>query len=247
MESLNEYLDSLKHDIKNNSEVMSITWHPSKLKANDLRSELIFFDDINLRLNDVLCLYRNKVCLTSPKHIKTIVAKKYNNIEFSFICKHPVYQLLGFEYDKIVIKYIFISNYNTHSIQASYLHEITHSQLFVHKNIEKEINGEVLPIFIELLYGYYHNTPQLLYRLWLIIKYLEEYKEIKSSETYISSTLKAIELFELYISNNTIGKEIIDDISKVFDYDITLEELLDKYEISLDNYRPSLKELIKLK
>ena len=144
------------------------------------------------------------------------------------------------------IKYIFVSNYNTNSMQASYLHEIMHSQLFVYKNIEKEINEEVLPIFIELLYGYYHNTPQLLYRLRLIIKYLEEYKEIESSKTYISSTLKAIELFELYISNNTIGKEIIDDISKVFDYDITLEKLLDKYEISLDNYRPSLKKLIKL-
>ncbi len=242
MEKFDEYLGTLKHDIENNSEVMNITFHHSKLKANDLRRELIFFDDINLRLNDVLCLYRNKVRLTSPKHIKIIVAKEYYNQKFSFICKHPSYR----EFDKMFIKYIFVSNYNTNSMQASYLHEIMHSQLFVYKNIEKEINEEVLPIFIELLYGYYHNTPQLLYRLRLIIKYLEEYKEIESSKTYISSTLKAIELFELYISNNTIGKEIIDDISKVFDYDITLEELLDKYEISLDNYRPSLKKLIKL-
>ena len=246
MENLDEYLNSLKYDIENNSEVMSITFHPSKLKAKDLRNELIFFDDINLRLNDVLCLYRNKVHLTSPKHIKTIVAKEHNNQKYSCTCKHPIYQGLGFEYANAFIKYIFVSNYNTHSIQASYLHEITHSQLFVHKNIENGINGEVLPIFIELVYGYYHNTPQLLYRLRLIKKYLEEYKETKSAEKYINSTFKAIKLFELYVSSNTIGKEIIDELSKVFDYDIVLEEVLDKYEISLDNYRPSLKELIKI-
>ena len=127
-----------------------------------------------------------------------------------------------------------------------------HSEQFDGINVCKDINMELLPIFIELLHGYYNNMDQLIYKLQLLPTYIDLYMMVTEDKKrdlikkYLSSTLKAINLYSLYIDNSNTGKEIIDDINKVFICRKTLEELLIKYQISLDSFKPSLKSLIKL-
>lgn len=60
---------------------------------------------------------------------------------------------------------------------------------------------------------------------------------------YLESTVKSLELFEVYINSNIQRqKDIFDSVQKIFDGKISVEELLDKYDITLDK---SLKNLQK--
>ncbi len=246
---MNNYLDSLSHDIMNNQDIMDIMFHPSNIKPRKLKKELEIFDYINLKLNDVYVLVRKRICLTSPKKIKIILGSEYTKSTFSYLYREPIDKDVDFSDIKLVCEYVFINNYYSYSTKTSYLHEITHTQLITYKNIEEYYNGEVLPIFMELIHGYYNNTDQLLYRLKFLNIYIDSYmngdKEEAKEEAmkYIVSTLKAIKLLDLYKNNSN---ELISDLNKVFSYDITLEQVFNKYQISLDD-KPSLDKMLKLR
>ena len=145
---------------------------------------------------------------------------------------------------------------------SSYIHEITHSQLESHKGIIEDFNNvEVLSIFNELLYAYNYCEPiifkklltNILNSLFLSFNSIYEYKEanfIKSviggieygdfdyhtDIKYLISTLKALKLFIKCTGDDRVTKyHIINLINKVFNGDMTVEELLDKIEINQDN------------
>ena len=145
---------------------------------------------------------------------------------------------------------------------SSYIHEITHSQLESHKGIIEDFNNfEVLSIFNELLYAYNYCEPIIfkklltnrLNSLFLSFNSIYEYKEanfIKSviggieygdfdyhtDIKYLISTLKALKLFIKCTGDDRVTKyHIINLINKVFNGDMTVEELLDKIEINQDN------------
>jgi len=145
---------------------------------------------------------------------------------------------------------------------SSYIHEITHSQLESHKGIIEDFNNvEVLSIFNELLYAYNYCEPIIfkklltnrLNSLFLSFNSIYEYKEanfIKSviggieygefdyhtDIKYLISTLKALKLFIKCTGDDRVTKyHIINLINKVFNGDMTVEELLDKVEINQDN------------
>ena len=69
---------------------------------------------------------------------------------------------------------------------------------------------------------YYENDNQILMTEALV------------SSKYVVSIIKAFNLFLLYYNNIGIRKEILEYIQKVIDYNICLEDFLNKYELSFD-------------
>lgn len=135
----------------------------------------------------------------------------------------------------------------------SYTHEITHSQLNHVKGLIADYsNIEFLSIFLETLQSYetsdkllrIHDSERLS-ELAGIINELEKYhtsteEDIKAvlveGSSYAESTLKAYNLFiRYYNSFLAIRKEILNDIQKIFNQEISVEDFLTKHEITFDN------------
>ena len=130
-----------------------------------------------------------------------------------------------------------------------YAHELTHTQ--VDKNVEtleNFFNKEVLSIFIEKVCSYHTGefmfSEMELFRLcdlrYCLDRYLN-YKDKKMSDryknrTYVDGTLKASHLFDIYYNGNEyLRKEILKDVGKVFNEEMTVENLLHQYGIYLNS------------
>ena len=145
---------------------------------------------------------------------------------------------------------------------ASYIHEITHSQLESYKGIiEEYYNAEVISIFNELLYAYYYSDKKVFDELLVnrlnsiflcfnaIYEYIEapfinnirnakEYGEFDfhGDVKYLISTLKALKMMIICTSDDNIKKyHVINQVNRVFNGDFTVEELLDKIEVNTEN------------
>lgn len=133
--------------------------------------------------------------------------------------------------------------------KESYAHEITHTQCIMPKDSLYYLNDEVLPIFVELVCGEYFNSNNMLYSrindLYFNIKINNICKNKIEILKYIKSTLKAFNLYYLFINESLSSSRnrVIDDVNSVFDNNISLNELLKKYNINDDNYMN--KEIIK--
>lgn len=249
---IDSYLYNLSKDIKNNEYINSCNFYNQfNLKASDLRNELKIFNSLNLNLEDVFVKYRGKTCLTSPKNIKIILGKECNGTDISHLYRSTIYYGNCPDLFDVIHRYIFINTVINYSAKSSYLHEITHTQQVVGKNIINPDNEEILPMFIEFLYGYIYNTDQLLYKLKRVSSYIDGYMKAIDDKTrdeirrYLTSTLKAIKLYHLYMENSNNKKEIINDLSNVFKYNSILEEVLSKYDITFDSSKEDIKTLIK--
>lgn len=156
---------------------------------------------------------------------------------------------------KITFRSIELAKDITSISALSYTHEITHTQLnHMRGLIQEYYNTEVLSIFNELLHAFAtdHNEELLkehdarrLNDVAVAIRELEKYnttqdEEIKNilleGSCYCESTLKAYNLFiRYYYGTTSIRKHIIKVIQSVFDGDLTLEEALEKLDISFEN------------
>jgi len=249
---IDNYLYTLSKDIKNNKKISSATVNNQfNLKVSNLRKELELFNYLKLYLQNVLVKYRGKVSIANPKNIKIIIGKECNGLDISHLCRQCVSYGTNPDMFDVIHQYIFINTFSNYSAKSSYLHEITHTQVVLGKNLIEDVNEEILPMFIEFIYGYINDTDQLLYKLKRLATYIDGYMHTTSEEVrndtkkYITSTLKAINLYHLCMNNGDVSHEILADISKVFSYDNTLEEILDKYAVTLDSSKVSFKELIK--
>ena len=248
------YLLSLGKNIKNNDIIQSIDIKNKacNVKKSYLRNELEFFDYLNLKLNDVYAKYRGKICYTNPKNIKIILGDKMDDMISSHVFRTPYSYSVSKEDLELINWYIFINNSYYYSMEASYLHEITHTQTTEGRNMNY-INKEVLSLFIEFLYGNYNDKSQILFKLYMFPNSIDLYMNTKSefdrlnASSYIVSTMEAINLYDTYMkSNKKIKKEILQDIQRIFDYNITLEEILSKYNIDYDSFKPDIKRLIRI-
>jgi len=250
---IDNYLYNLSKDIKENEIINSYRFNNKfDVKISDLRKELEFFKEINIELQCVLLKYRGKTCLSNPKNIKIIIGRECNGLDVSHLCRSNVYYGCDSKFFSTIHHYIFINTLINYPPKSTYMHEITHTQLVKEKNLMDGDNEELLPIFMEYIYGHYNNLNLILHKLKRLSYYIEAYmittseKNREDVKKYIISTLKAIELYELYVNNHNMDKEISNDITNVFKYKKSLEEVLDKYNIDYDNYKPSLKRLLKL-
>jgi len=152
---------------------------------------------------------------------------------------------------QIVFSEIQLGNNITKLTSATYAHEITHSQLESIKGSTRNYhNKEFVSIFIEKLVALeLDNSRKILNKSELIrFRNLAEqiavlYSADKFTRTQcleatvaVTSTLKAENLFDKYLNgSDDLKSEILTDIQKIFDGQITVEDLLQKYEITLEN------------
>lgn len=155
----------------------------------------------------------------------------------------------------ILFREINLNSTITEHTSASYVHEITHTQLDRMKGTVREYyNLEVISIFNELFHASILDKDERILRLndsrrihemAVTAEELQSHKngiynmsreELLESCKYLISDIKAYNLFVLfYNANDTIKNEILDDIQSIFDGYLTVEELLLKYDITLES------------
>ena len=146
---------------------------------------------------------------------------------------------------KIMFSGILVGYPLTEATSSIYIHELTHTMVDYEPGIVNDyLNREVLEMFMEKLSSYHKD--QALYETIVRDRYKslilplqdlkssnDEFKKLKAS-CYIASAYKADHLFELYL-NSTDKKEFLKGITRVLDHNLSLEELLSSYEITLEN------------
>lgn len=155
----------------------------------------------------------------------------------------------------VLFKGIELSKTTTECTSATYVHEVTHTQLdSVKGSIREYHNAEVLSMFVEVFHYMILGNDERLLRLFdsrricelnLILEDLLEYRngsskkekdELLEDSKYAISILKAYNLFTtFYYASESIRNEILDDIQCIFDGYLSLEEMLTKYEVTLES------------
>ena len=155
----------------------------------------------------------------------------------------------------IIFREINLSKTTTEHTSASYIHEITHTQLDRLKHsIREYYNLEVLSIFNELFHASILdkderllrlNDSRRIYEMSITAQELRDHYDGKSPMDkeellecckYLVSGLKAYSLFiKFYYGNEELQNDILDDIQAVYDGYLTVEELLLKHEITYES------------
>jgi hypothetical protein len=155
----------------------------------------------------------------------------------------------------IIFREINLSKTTSEHTSASYIHEVTHTQLDRLKHsIREYYNLEVLSIFNELFHASIldkdeHllrlNDSRRIYEMSITAQELRDHYDGKSPMDrdellecckYLVSGLKAYSLFiKFYNGDEELQNDILDDIQAVFDGYLTVEELLLKHEITYES------------
>lgn len=193
---------------------------------------------------------------------------KYSAILFKM---HP-YHLPLFSFDNnevfngaVIETFVNSSKYNisfrgielnriiTECTSATYVHEITHTQVdSIIGIVQDYYHSEILSIFNELFHYLLLGDDERLLKTFdcrrireldmffddLIVyqtdKSIINRENLLEDSKYVISILKAYNLFiTFYYANENIKNEILDDIQCIFDGYLTLEEMLFKYEVTL--------------
>lgn len=147
----------------------------------------------------------------------------------------------------IIFTDIRIMNQSTDLTTSVLNHEMTHALLDRNKGIIKNMfHDELLSIYMEFKAAYKLDDREQLLKVALkdrilsvkaqiIEKYLNEFNGFISTEEsqYIDSTLYALSLFETYKNSSNKGKKsITKEINKTLNGDRTLEDTLEKLDIT---------------
>lgn len=172
---------------------------------------------------------------------------KFNKSGNTLVNPLPIYSKLGNICNKmpIIFSEINCSTVVTGAIEGSFIHECVHMLFCRNKKIsDKDIKSEFLSIFIEkiILYSFYSSTDPYNFEQmnrWSSSKKLID--EIRSKEDnmakeYFKSCILA-EYFSKYIFEVSFDERMIisDDISLVLDGKLSLDQFLEKYNLSLSN------------
>ena len=148
----------------------------------------------------------------------------------------------------IVYRQLNLSNEISPLTRLAYTHEVGHTQLnHVKGIIEQYYNTEVISIFLELVHAFEEGENLLhahdaarLRNLQAAIYELEQGSSHQSllieSSLYTVSTLKAYELFiKFYVGSINTKREIMHYVQRLFNQEITLEDLLWHFNISFES------------
>ena len=148
----------------------------------------------------------------------------------------------------LAYKRLDLSNELSPLSRLAYTHEVAHTELnHVKGIIEQYYNTEVISIFLELVHAFeegeyllhVHDAARLR-NLQAAIYELEEGTSHQSilieSSLYTVSTLKAYELFiKFYVGSINTKREIMHYVQRLFNQEITLEDLLWHFNISFES------------
>ena len=201
---------------------------------------------------------RLKIKMISPLKLP-IVLKPSDDI-FS----GSVSEVISKEGCYIIFREINLSSTISEHTSASYIHEVTHTQIDgIQRSIREYYNLEVFSIFNELFHASILGNDERILRLNDCRRIYEmsiSAQELKDHSTgispmsrdelldcgkYLISGLKAYNLFITFYNGTTeIKNEILKDIQSIFDGYLTVEEVLLKYDATLEASQDS-KRLIK--
>ena len=150
---------------------------------------------------------------------------------------------------KVYFSHIMLGRNISKLSACTKVHEIVHSQLEMNKgSVTNYLNKEVLTIFFEKLAAKeLHEDDSMLiksetmryrnlFEYIIMLRYDKfTYTEKVNASMFINSILLADILFDTYINADEILKlEIMNDIQTIFDGNMTLEEMLGKYDITIN-------------
>ena len=160
--------------------------------------------------------------------------------------------------NSLIPTHIEISKHNRGIMTYGYAHELIHTQAGDDIGNSLRVNNETLPIFTEGLLcvmrdktghvtSFASNTRKktnFSNMKHILFSPQVESADIQLTEMYLASTLQANYLLSIYLgSSDSVRKEIIRDINGVFSQDLTVEEVLSKYDCSLEAIpKPYVKE-----
>ncbi len=225
--------------------------HPIFYANNsELDAELAKYDFKNIY--QVKRIYKKQLRKIDPYQLPILIDENsdYRHGKINEICPNSQNKKL-FKIIHLANENIVLGKTTTNCTGSIITHEITHSQINYHKgNVKSYYNQEVLSIFLQLVHNLEKSEKDLeidkFFRLLEIEEAVRELTAYHESENfkitddlfnttkYLESTLKAFLLFEVYLeSSNKIKKDILSYIQKIFDGKKSLEELLAKYNITL--------------
>ena len=213
------------------------------ISKNNLKRATKEFFEAYLPLKDIPTVINGEVVFTSP--FNTIVDYQYK-YSGGLVNSNPA------TIDGVERKVTLLISLKEKPILISipiYAHELTHTQ--VDKNVEtleNFFNKEVLSIFIEKVCSFHFREDMFdemeLFRLCDLKYCLDHYMNYKDkhmtdrykNRSYVDGTFKASHLFYIYLNGNSyLRKEMLKDVGKVFNEEITVEEFLRFYGITLEN------------
>lgn len=232
--------------------------HPEKIKIG--RNSTINFYETSFKLQRVPYYVEKKygpfkVEKQGDIHPFALPIKKEKDVDEFFGSLNEVIFFTE-PFKTIYYKSISLPYNSTELTKLAYTHEIAHSQLnHVRGLIGEYYNTEVISIFLELLHALELNDGEYLLtahdsirltELKYIIDELHKYydrreepeikKVLLEGSLYLQSTLQAYNLFiTYYYSPIQVKKEILSTIQSLFNQEHTLEELLSRFDISLES------------
>jgi len=234
---LNNLLNSIKE--KNNSFTLERIPYKESLSISKE-----FMDD-NFKLHEITFINKKTIGILNKK---ITIFKTYNKHPYNLKIIKDIEGPVGGELEETVLDKIYFNKIHLPKISseltpAIYAHELVHTQLDSNKGVYKNYYySEILSILVEYIINSrkenitkFSETDRI-FELNVITNELLEDREREDkieSCKYLVSSLIALNLYIIYYnSNNNLKKEMLTNIQKVFDYEITLEEFLDIYEVS---------------
>ncbi|MDE5889328.1 MAG: hypothetical protein K2H20_04845 [Bacilli bacterium] len=236
-----------------NCEIVTAHYKVHKVPLEEALLRSKSFLDENFKLHKVLTIKPIKLvkkCLSVyfPVHPYKI---PLSSIESPDIFNGSVVEYLPKGTDKTIIKNIILNSPTTEHTSIQYVHEIAHTQVDSQKGcLNNYYDAEVLSIFLELVHAFSIDSTENLLRIndsRRILEMLTISEQLLSipriyratlieNSKYLCSGLKAYNLFiTYYYGPNAVRKEMLKSVSQVFNGEITVEDMLAKYDITFEN------------
>ena len=249
-------LDGTLRDIKKylkEQNVIDFKDNSKDSKSTVMKYDKKFFKD-NLPLQNVLAISKDgSVSVVNP--FKLI--KFEPNMEGSIVNPNKIKD--GIYKGQIGFEDVLIKDRITKLSYADIGHEIVHTQIEKNPNsLTNYYNREVLSIFVEMIISKSLSkkiiNDYMKYRFQDVYTCLEglskyeqlcyTYDQMCRYRCYLSSSLKALHLYDIYINSNEIRRmEILSLIEDVFRNKITVEDFLNNMGVTYNNSKDI--ELIK--
>ena len=268
--SFDSTYESLYNDISKDDDIQYHYIYPSfGFDENYVRRSIKLWKELGINLHDLVIIKRfknvDKLTAVNRKFFKSISTENPSKLKLSFkniIQTDSELKLLRVNdplYKGIVFDRINLPKLEKKLVSTIYAHEITHTQLETRNGgTNSYFNIEMIPIFMEYVFASVQKEPKISLsfvqneRLKSIFNFLCEmglsdrvpYSRRITCEQFLISSIQAIKLFDVYYrGNESIKKEILEDINKVFDGRIIVEDIINKYGVSYDNGENNLKKL----
>lgn len=269
-----DYIDLYNTIIKDKAIRHSERFLGFNANKNKIRASLSIWEDLGIKLQEIAIIDGSFACedeefiatkefldaikITHPSELPIVIKRNIKPCLDGNLKKIVLTSALDGDGIGIVYRQINLSRTNNNYASCVYNHELTHTQIVNKGSNTSILDSETIPIFIESIFASkMDQTNKTLIkmrsiRLLNIAQCFSEllyhsnlpYKTKIEADTYIKSTLQAIELSNIYLNGNeNIQQEMIAYINKIFSEERTVQEMLDKYDANLEAVSKDIKRL----